>query len=437
MEKLLKMAERVADEAEVFYHEYDASSISIRDEDLREVESTIQIGYAIRLIKNGRLGAAYTKNLLDREQVIKNALASLKGGMEAGYHFPEPSKIPHIDQYDKSVESLTFSDLHDACKGIISFFKGKTRGQIDCAAGFVREKHRIINTRGVDYTHRETNVAIIPQLLYPNTETSVYNYYIFQRLKLPRETELQQILDTYNASLPEVKVEPGKMKVMFQDNSIYVLLWRLMTGTSGKSVYANTSPLIDRIGDAVLGENITIYNDPLDTELLGASAFDDEGVPTKKVELFSNGILKNYHADLYYASKLKIEPTGTGERGAGMFGGDPVTSLPESSPRHIRFAPGDTSYDEMMRLITHGVVVAGALGAHSGNIMNGDFSIGVNPGFVVKDGDIVGRVKDGMISGNVYSLFKKVTAIENKIHNPDSAFKYPCILFDDVALATK
>ena len=145
MEKLLEMAQKVADEVEVYSHEVDASSLSIRNEDLREVEGTIQVGYAIRLIKNGKMGTAYTKNLLDREELVRNALSSLKGDMDAGYHFPEPAKIPKIDLYVKRVESLTYSDLYDKCAEVVSHFSGKVKGQVDCAAGFVRERYRVVN----------------------------------------------------------------------------------------------------------------------------------------------------------------------------------------------------------------------------------------------------------------------------------------------------
>lgn len=50
--------------------------------------------------------------------------------------------------------------------------------------------------------------------------------------------------------------------------------------------------------------------------------------------------------------------------------------------------------------------MAGALGAHSGNIPNGDFSIGLSPGLYVENGEIVGHVKDSMVAGNIYEVMK-------------------------------
>jgi PmbA protein len=84
-----------------------------------------------------------------------------------------------------------------------------------------------------------------------------------------------------------------------------------------------------------------------------------------------------------------------------------------------------------------GVIVIGVLGAHSGNILNGDFSVGLSPGLYVENGEIVGRVGDGMVAGNIYDLLKNVAAIEDRIHEPNGRSLFPCVLFDDVSVTGK
>jgi len=81
------------------------------------------------------------------------------------------------------------------------------------------------------------------------------------------------------------------------------------------------------------------------------------------------------------------------------------------------------------------VIVAGALGAHSGNILNGDYSIGLAPGLYVEDGNIVGHVKDAMVAGNIFDTMKRVVEIENEQH-PGSGGMFPAILFEHVSIAT-
>jgi len=44
-------------------------------------------------------------------------------------------------------------------------------------------------------------------------------------------------------------------------------------------------------------------------------------------------------------------------------------------------------------------------------MLGGDFSGNVLLGFKIEKGEIVGRIKDTMISGNVYQLLKNISAI--------------------------
>ena len=48
----------------------------------------MQSGFSLRIIKDGRLGFAYTKNLLNSEGLLHQALDSLKGQVEAPFDFP-------------------------------------------------------------------------------------------------------------------------------------------------------------------------------------------------------------------------------------------------------------------------------------------------------------------------------------------------------------
>jgi PmbA protein len=45
--------------------------------------------------------------------------------------------------------------------------------------------------------------------------------------------------------------------------------------------------------------------------------------------------------------------------------------------------------------------------------ISGDFSVNVDLGYRVKNGKIVGRVKDTMIAGNVYQVLKNPVALGN------------------------
>ena len=83
-----------------------------------------------------------------------------------------------------------------------------------------------------------------------------------------------------------------------------------------------------------------------------------------------------------------------------------------------------------------GIIVGQALGAHSGNIQNGDYSIGLSPGLYVAGGEIVGHIKDAMVAGNIYETMKRVVSVENRQHFSVDG-RFPALLLDDVNVATK
>jgi len=64
----------------------------------------------------------------------------------------------------------------------------------------------------------------------------------------------------------------------------------------------------------------------------------------------------------------------------------------------------------------------------------GDFSLGVSPGLYVENGKIIGRLKEGMVSGNIYKMLKKIDAVEDKLHATGSNWM-PSILVDNVHVA--
>jgi PmbA protein len=217
--------------------------------------------------------------------------------------------------------------------------------------------------------------------------------------------------------------------VLLLPEFVYALLWRLDVGTNARNVYEKASPLTGRVGERVLSDKLTITDKPLDDRLPGARAFDDEGTPCRDLTLFERGVLRSFYNDRFYARKTGTEPTGHGFRGD-------VTTRPMPSLTHLSMAPGEHSLAELLKLMGRGVIVAGLMGAHSGNILNGDYSIGLSPGLWVEDGTIVGVVKDAMVAGNVYEDLKNVVGVGDTARVAFSGH-FPALLLDNVSFTAR
>ena len=91
----------------------------------------------------------------------------------------------------------------------------------------------------------------------------------------------------------------------------------------------------------------------------------------------------------------------------------------------------------MVRSIDEGLVVEQLMGAGQGNMLGGDFSGNVLLGFKIEKGEIVGRVKDTIVSGNVYQLLKEISAIGSDAKWVGGMMSTPSILCADVSVASR
>lgn len=435
MEKLLEKVHKYSDQAEVYAIDENRSKITFENAALKNIESSIQSGMSLRVIKGEKLGFAYTKNLIDRDALIRSAVASLKAGAQGPTGFPSTVEVHSLDTYDPAIASLTTMRLVEECRRICDRFNGRSKGQMNMEAGIITRRIRILNSQGTDLSSSISEYRVIPLILYPGTFSALSRIFLRKAFEETPEEFLDHLLNLFTVSEKEAKIKAKKMKVLFLPEAIYVLLWRLKSATSGRALYHNESPLAERIGEKILHEKLTVFDDPLNSRFPGARAFDDEGTSCRFLPLVEKGVLKNYYYDLFYANKLKEEPTGHGYK-TDMWETETISIRPRPDLQHLVIEAGESTLSDMIASIDQGIIVGQALGAHSGNIANGDFSIGLSPGLYVKDGEVVGHVKDTMVSGNIYETLRNVISIENTLHHA-SCGRFPALLVDDVMVSTK
>ena len=423
MRDLLKIAEKYFDSSEISYVSSNNDSVSFADGKLKDIESGLRSVISFRGIKNNTLGTSYTRNLIDKEKFIENAAESLKGSVKAEYDFPETKGLAALNNYEDSISKLENQALVDEIKRVTDILKSKVTGQIDIYAGKGIVEYGIINSKGTELKNKVSSYYLAPSIVFPGTSARVSKQLVDKKFVSYKDEDIDFIVDLYKKAEKEVKFESGKMQVMFLPSSIYSLLWRINSAANAKNIYEKTSPLINKLGEKIFSEKLTLINDPMADVFVTQRNFDDEGVATKNLPIIEKGVLKNYYNDLKYAALMNQEPTGTG------FGGAPSLSA-------LYFEPGNMSFNEMIKSMKKGVIIGGALGAHSGNILNGDLSIGVAPGYYVENGEIVGRVKNTMVAGNVYDFMKNIEEVENELHTAFGG-KAPAILFNDMNVASQ
>jgi PmbA protein len=202
-----------------------------------------------------------------------------------------------------------------------------------------------------------------------------------------------------------------------------------MIAFNGKEVLQGATPVSDKLGKQEFDPRLSIYDDGTRDFSAGSAPVDDEGVATRRLPLIENGVVKNFIYDLESAAKAGKKSTGNGHRG--------LSSMPSPGYNAIIIEAGDKSLEEMIKGIEYGLLVDQTLGAWSGNVRGGDISGNVHFGIKIEKGELVGRVKDVMVAGNVFEALKNITAIENKCHTLTGGMCIPHILFSGLSVAAQ
>jgi len=426
MEQLMAIARRSAEKAEIYSRTISTDRVTFENGQLKDIDSKLLSGLSLRIFKAGKFGIAYTQNLMDREQLVRDALVSLRGGVEADYDLPKTGTLPKLDSYDSAIGELTNQQMVDECARITAAIATRTKSQVNADAERTTLTIRLLNSEGTDLLAQFSNYTSNAAAMFPGSYASITQRQDGKKFEAFPDRMIDYVTHNYKAALNEVKPAGGRMSVLFLPAALYALVWRLREGTNAKNVYERTSRLRDQLGNKVLSEKLTIVNEPLNDQVPGARAFDDEGVPGRNLPLFQAGVLKSFYCDLWYGRKLGLPPTGNGFRAD-------TTTNPVPALEHLTIRPGEKSFAELIGMMKKGVIVAGAMGAHSGNILHGEYSIGLAPGIYVEDGVIAGRVKDAMVAGNVYETMQNVVAIEDTVSSSYMG-RFPAVLFDDVSV---
>ena len=220
------------------------------------------------------------------------------------------------------------------------------------------------------------------------------------------KTALKRALD----KIGQQKIQSGKMAMIVENKQVSRLLSPLLSALGGSAIQQKNSFLIDKLGEKVTSEKLTITDDPFIVGGRGSRLFDGEGLATKVRPVFEKGVLKTYYIDTYYGKKLDMKPTS-------------------GSSTNLVFEAGTKDLDGLVASVKKGILVTGFNGGNC-NGTTGDFSYGID-GFLIENGVIVKPVSEMNITGNMKQLWTSIGELGNDV-NKNSSLLAPSILFEGV-----
>jgi PmbA protein len=239
----------------------------------------------------------------------------------------------------------------------------------------------------------------------------------------------QKVADKLRRAQQASTLTSARMPVLFSPSGALALVMPILEGLNGKNVYRGISPLAEQVGETLLDPRLTLVDDPTLDGRPGSGSHDDEGVVRQRRALIENGVLREFIYDLKTAAQAGVEPTGHGARS--------LFAPPTPSFTNLILQAGQTPVAEIIAGIDEGLLVEDVLGLGQGNIIGGDFSNNLSLAFKIENGQIVGRVKDVSIAGNVYQDLQQVAALSQETDWVQSGIRAPYILLQELNVITK
>lgn len=438
--ELLKDAQKRADSAEVYEVESHSIPVQFESSELESLKKVETRGAALRLIKDGKLGLSTTTNFDDSSEVVNRAVETAKLGDDAGFEFPGEGRTESIETFDPEVAELTSADLMDYGRMSIQSIK-EFGSEIEVNVDVNRSVNevRIANSEGMEVEEKRSSVSLTVELkdVSKNDIFSFHEREVAQHLEdFKPEEAIKLAIQKLKWARNQVKISSGSFPVVFTPKGTLVLLLPLLAGFNGKNVFQGTSPLDESLGDRLFSGKLSIADHGSIEGSPARRSFDDEGLPVERTALVESGVIKNYLYDLQTAGLASAEPTGNGLKGGLISGGD-FRSPPTISPTSLLIGKGNKTFGKMITEIDGGLVVDQVLGLGQGNPLSGEFSNNVSVAYKIENGEVVGKVKNTMIAGNVYDLLESGVDFGRDADWIGGGLKTPPITVDGVNVVQK
>jgi PmbA protein len=402
-EQLLELALKSGTEAaEVYASSSVSRPVFFEANRLKQLESIDSEGVGLRIWKDCRVGLAIAYGSVELEDLVQQAIAlsALNEPEEILLRASTVADYPKLYGQEVSVEQMIDCGKQAISQVLDRYPEAVCGADLDCG----QETLRILNSKGLDcgYTDITVDGSLSAELTRGDDFLNVW-YGLSDRGNLPSEEIAKKVLQYLDWAKKNAPAPSGKSPVIFTGKAADLLWGVVAIAMSGRQVQQKTTPWLDKVGQPVISDIFTVTQHP-DFGVY-SSPFDDEGTPTQETTWIDHGVLQGFYGDMRTCKELGIAATGNGFRGD-------LGNYPSPGLFNLAIAASQTIQGDILELaatLKNGLIVDQVLGDDID--VSGDFSINVDLGYRVKNGKIIGRVKDTMLSGNVYTALNHVVAV--------------------------
>jgi PmbA protein len=415
---LSKVRDRGATEADVLVVETDSSTTQVRLREIEALKSARERRIHLRVMFGKSSAATSTSDFSRRalDQLVDETCTLARATAPDEYlGLPGPEalakSVPDLGLFDATAQELGVEER-------IALAKQSESAALDYDS-------RIVNSEGAGL---DTHAS---QIVYANTHGFVGEYrtstFSLAVSPIAGEGGVMQRDSWYSVSrtfkgleAPEAvgataakralrrlgarKVPTQDAPIVFDPDMAASLLRTIAGAASGTSIYRGASFLLNRLGEQVAADAVTVIDDGTIPGALGSRPFDGEGVPTRRTVVVEHGVLQSYLLDTYCARRLGLTSTGNAAREAG---GISVGSA------NLYLVPGTYTPEEIIGSVKSGLYLTELIG-FGVNMVTGDYSRGA-VGLWIENGELTYPVEEITIAGNLLEMWRHIDMVGNDL----------------------
>ncbi len=412
--KILITARGGADFSELYFEESTSTSIKFESGRIEEIRGGIDKGVSLRVVKGDKEYFSYTTSLdFDTLYNMAVLIGKIFGRAEEGkiefrdmgYKNPSiPEILPGEVSVPEKIEIVKRADKaareYDPAIVQVMVFYGDTQKAIDIYNSYGEYTHDdriytslIVQTVATDGKDVQTGYEVLSETI---------GFELFK--KIPSEEVAKKAA---HLAITQLRAEPapaGTYTVVLSSSAGGTMIHEACGhGLEADLIEKGGSVYKGKIGKKVANELITVVDDGTLPGKRGTTGIDDEGIPSQRVVLIENGILKGYLHSRKTAKKFGVAPTGNGRR-------ESFRHLPIPRMRNTMVLPGNHDPDEIVKSVEKGVLIK-KMGGGQVDIASGDFVFNCPEAYLIENGRPTKALRGATLIGNGPKVLESIDMV--------------------------
>jgi len=397
------------DESEVALHQGVGISVDARQQALETVEKHNDAQFVVSVYKDNKTGSASSADMTE---------AGIKSSIDAAVSIASYTGADEcLGLADKELMASDLTDLDLDHPWQIEVNEMLDIA-LDCEQSALQSSELIVNSEGASinsysgdavyanshgffHHYRASQHSISCSVIGAKGDTMQRDYWYdsnrnsakLDSAKVIGEKAAQRTIQRLGAR----QISSRQATVLFDPSMAKSLISHLTGAIKGGAIYKKASFMLDKVGELILPDFVTIAENPHKLGASGSAMHDSEGVATPEYRaIVEDGVLQSYLLGSYTARKLKLRSTAN----AG-------------GVRNLTVSNTGQNFTQLLAQMKEGLLVTELIGSGI-NSVTGDYSRGAS-GFWVENGEIQYPVEEITIAGNLIEMYQNIVAIGNDI----------------------